>query len=622
MSFVAQPYEQFVSDLLTSLTGGMSGEEHLFIGPGETYTLTNTNIFEDTIRIAGEINEAFATFERGINFTFDSATNSLRWKQGGAQPDDRTYFYVSYYPQEAQHRLTDRNPGSVTTTLAEAFSRELAVLHRQMRGIYESAFVDLAADSALDHVVALLGLTRKNARFASGEVLFKRTSPAPGDVAISSGTVVSTDQGQNFETTDKRTLRRGQLSVTAPIKAQVEGTAGKVDAGLIKNVNRPIFGIDSVLNEAATFFATAKETDEELRRRARGTLERAGKGTVDAIRFALIEDLPEVTEANIQVVEKTETPGYVEVRLGLDVAASPDLVARVEDSIFGARPAGVRVVHNLPTDSQSASSRQAEDITRATALADLKAQGDLPNLNKLPDTVLNSMPDGVLRVRTEVFLKLAGANLTAAQKESIEDAARSTAANYLESLPMGSPIVYSKLLGQIVAPDTVQDASLLIGAENSGQFASFTANLDTSGRKAKADAIFVGLMQENVSIDVSVRVQASVAPQSASSAPAAGPRPSAVKPVITDAQRAAVANALNLLLSAAKNGLSKQSIVDTLRKAIAPALQLISDRPVVVNATYQETGRVLKDTDQVDLAEHEVPILGNLTLDFQGDLDA
>jgi uncharacterized phage protein gp47/JayE len=612
MSFVAQPYEQFVSDLLTSLTGGMSREEHRFIGPEETYTFTTTNVIEDTIRIAGELNESFAAFERGIDYTYDAATNGVRWKQGGTQPDDRSYFYVSYYPQEGQHRLTDRNPGSVTTTLAEAFSRELAVLHRQMRGIYESAFVDLATDSALDHVVALLGLARKNARFASGEVLFKRTSPAPGDVTIPSGTLISTDQGQTFETTNKRTLRRGQLSVTAPIRAQVEGTPGKVDAGLIKNVNRPIFGIDSVVNEAATFFATQKETDEELRRRARGTLERAGKSTVDAILYALIEDLPEITEANIQVVEKTETPGYVEVRLGLDATASPDLVARVEDSIFSARPAGVRVVHNLPTGSQTGSARQAEDITRATALADLKAHGDLPDLNKLPDSVLSSMPDGVLRLRTEVFLRLAGTNLTAAQKESIEEDARSSVVDYIDGLPMGAPIIYSKLLSRIVAPDTIQDASLLIGAEAARQFFSFTANLDTGGRKTKADTTFVGLMQENVTIDVIVRVERNAA------------SPAGSAPKITDSLQTSATSAVNLILSAGKNGVSKQAIVDAVRGAIAsgtPDLQLIADNPVVVNATYEETGRTLNDTDQVALAEHEMPLLGKLTLKFQGDLD-
>ena len=39
MSFVAQPYERFVDDLLTALTGGVTREEHRFIGTEQPYTL-------------------------------------------------------------------------------------------------------------------------------------------------------------------------------------------------------------------------------------------------------------------------------------------------------------------------------------------------------------------------------------------------------------------------------------------------------------------------------------------------------------------------------------------------------------------------------------------------------
>src|SRR5262249_47466485 len=152
----------------------------------------------------------------------------------------------------------------------------------------------------------------------------------------------------------------------------------------------------------------------------------------------------------------------------------PDLVARVEDSIFNARPAGVRVIHNLSTGTQSDSARQAEAITRSQALADLKAQGEPPDINHLPADVLNSMPEGLLRIRAEVFLRLAEKNVAAAQKESLEDGARAAVADYIESLPMGAPIFYSKLLGRIVVPDAIADATLLIGAESGGQFHSYS----------------------------------------------------------------------------------------------------------------------------------------------------
>jgi uncharacterized phage protein gp47/JayE len=609
MSFVAQTYEQFVSDLLTSLTGGISREEHRFKSGEDGYTLTVVGARPESIRVSGQQGEAFGTFALGNDYTFDEAANVLRWKKGGSQPDDHSYFYVSYYTNEARPRLTDRNPGSVTTTLGEAFARELAVLHQQMLAIYNSGFVDTATNSALDHVVALMGLTRKDARFATGEVLFRRSTPAPGDVAIFAGTVVSTDLGQNFETTDKRTLRRGQLSVTVQIRAQVEGPAGKVDAGAIKNVNRPIFGIESVTNEAATFFATQKETDEELRRRARGTLERAGKSTVDAIRYALIEDLPEVTDANIQVVE-AEIPGTVTVRLGLDGSATPDLVQRVEESIFNSRPAGVRVLHNLPSGSVAA----GQDITRQQALADFQSQGEPRDINHLPGDVIESMPQDVLRVRIEVFLRLTQPNLTASQKETIEDVARTTVTDYITNLPMGLPIIYSKLLGLIVAPEEIGDAALLVGAEADGIFHSYTGNLSTEGRKAKAATVFVGLMEEEVSIEVLARVHGANGKD----------LPSNSGQIVTAVQTEATRR-VNEILAAVQNGLSKKQIADAIRSALtatAPDLQLIEDNPVVLNAKYDETGRVLNDTDQLPLEEHQLPVLRKLTVMPMGALDA
>jgi hypothetical protein len=231
MTFVAQPYERFVDDLLIALTGGTIREEHEFVGIDQAYALGSPGVVPESIRVFGERENAFTLFERGVDYRYDAVEDALFWEVGGRPPDDRTFFYVSYYRAEGEPRLTDKNPGSTTVTLAEAFSRQFVVLHKQMQLIYESAFVDLATGSALDHVAALLALSRKDAKFASGEVLFKRSTPAPGEISIPAGTVVSTELGQNFETTDRRTLRKDQLSVVAPIRAQLEGTAGRVEAG-------------------------------------------------------------------------------------------------------------------------------------------------------------------------------------------------------------------------------------------------------------------------------------------------------------------------------------------------------------------------------------------------------
>src|SRR6185503_3998425 len=132
-----------------------------------------------------------------------------------------------------------------------AFAREVAVLQKQMAFIYDSAYVELATGTSLEHVAALLGITRTDARFAVGEVLFLRDTPAPGDISIPAGTVVATERGETFETIERRTLTRGQLSVTASIRATVDGTPGKVDARTINLITRPIFGINGVVNPEA-----------------------------------------------------------------------------------------------------------------------------------------------------------------------------------------------------------------------------------------------------------------------------------------------------------------------------------------------------------------------------------
>jgi uncharacterized phage protein gp47/JayE len=616
MTFVAQPYERFVDDLLTALTGGTIREEHQFTGSETPYSLASPGLLAGSIKVYGQRNEAFVLFDPGIDYGYDATNQALVWKSQGKLPDDHSYFYVSYYPQEGMRHLTDRNPGSVTTTLAEAFARELAVLHKQMEGIYQSAFVDLATGSALDHVVALLGLIRKDAKFASGEVVFKRTTPAPGDIAIDTGTLISTDQGQNFETTDKRILRKGQLAVIVPIRAQVEGPVGKVEAGAIKNINRPIFGVESVLNEAATFFANQQETDEELRRRLQGTLERAGKATLDAIKYALIEDIPEITDTNIQVTERPEVPGFVEVRLGLDDTGDADLVRRIEETIFSARPAGVRVSHNLPTGTAAGGSGST-GITRDQAAADFTAQNALPGLNHLPQTILDTMPQGVLNLRLEVFLRLAQANLSTAQKETIEDSVRQTISAYVEALPMGAPLIVNKLLGRIVAAESILDAALLVGAEAQGTFTSYQGNLAMDGRKARVHKLFVGLMDEVVQVDVTVTLEAQ--PQAPADAGQLLEATRQDRPLYQSISAAVTAQ-----LAAARGALPRNALEAAIRplvEAAIPPLQFIAPQGLMLSAEYVETGRLLNNTEQVALAENEVLSLRRLTLKLKGDLD-
>lgn len=664
MTFVAQPYEQFVDDLLTALTGGMVREEHQFIDTEESYSLASPNPILASIKVFGQRNEAFALFERDIDYAYDTEQESIVWMPDGKLPDSHTFFYVNYYVQEGQRRLTDRNPGSVTTTLAEAFSREFAVLHKQMELIYQSAFVDLATGASLDHVAALLGLTRKDARFANGEVLFTRSTPATGDITIPAGTLVSTistaSGSQNFETTDKRTLRKGQLSVTVPVRAQTEGPAGRVEAGAITIINRPIFGIEAVMNEAATFFATTKETDEEFRRRIKGTLERAGKATVDAIKYSLIDEIPEITEGNIQIIENARVPGLVEVKLGLESTGDADLVRRIEESIFSSRPAGVRVVHNLPTLSKSEGEQKAEahqkPIFREEAVARFGNVGK-PQAVKLGTEIHSQMPEGLMPLRVEVLLRLSENNLSPAQKEDIEDNVRNRVKEYIDALPMGADLVYNKLLCNIVQPEEISDAMLSIGTTLNNE--SYTTNLSTEGRKAQIgmNDVFVGLMEELVWIDIQVKLE--LEPKNKEELPSdivkelkaavreGGTIYKAImgmirqqlvqakselskdrlqRSIVQDMQKGgsihkAVMDIVYRQLVQAKDELTKDGIRNV-TKIVEPRLQMVEDNPVSVNAEYEETGRTLVNTDEVVVDEHESLKVRKLVIELEDELNA
>jgi hypothetical protein len=55
------------------------------------------------------------------------------------------------YPDSTS--LEALTPGSVTRTLAEAFSRELATIHEQLEEVYESAFLDTATGKSLQVLV-------------------------------------------------------------------------------------------------------------------------------------------------------------------------------------------------------------------------------------------------------------------------------------------------------------------------------------------------------------------------------------------------------------------------------------------------------------------------------------
>jgi uncharacterized phage protein gp47/JayE len=266
-----------------------------------------------------------------------------------------------------------------------------------------------------------------------------------GDIEIRAGTRVSTSDAAKvvFETAAARTLRRGELSVEAPIVALEAGSIGVVAAGLIGVINRPIQGIDRVENPQPTRFSAATETDDALRARARRALDHAGKATTSAL-IAALSSLPGVREKDVLISDDpVARPGLVEVKVALPemVEAERDVAAALAvELIEETRPVGVRVLANI-------------DAPRSLGPAE-------PGPNPGDDT--DDVPAVALFEPVDVHVQLAprSLSLTPAQRETLRAAGEELVHAFIAEAGIGETLVYNGLVAALMALDGVLDVSL------------------------------------------------------------------------------------------------------------------------------------------------------------------
>lgn len=462
MTYAAEPYAQFVDDLLTALTGGAVREQFRFLPEEAPFRLAApAPILPATVRVHGLFDGQYTRFVADTDYLKPGADKALVWlpTQGGARvPDAGSVFFVNYEHQGSDPQLTDRNPGSVTRLLAESFAREYAVLSRQLEAVYQSAFLDTASGRDLEQLAALVGVARRRRLSATGSAVFSRSSPAPADIAIPAGTRLSTNQppAVAYETTDDRTLQRGNLSVEAPITARSPGAAGVVAADAVRVIDRPILGIDSVSNPQATRFAAADETDERLRERCRRALETSGAATTGALLGALTT-LPGLREKDIRIAEDyLAHPGVVKLSVALPEMSVAELEAtklRAIELIEATRPLGVRVEHNIDAARPLGPATPGS----GTVAAD-PASGEPANVGAANPALL--LPVNVDLVVTPVTL-----SLSADERSRLLQQADAAVAGFVKDAGIGETLVYNRLVARLMALDGVLDVAVALYPE-------------------------------------------------------------------------------------------------------------------------------------------------------------
>ncbi|WP_164018118.1 baseplate J/gp47 family protein [Pyxidicoccus trucidator] len=456
MSYAAEPYAQFVEDLLLSLTGGVARERFVFLPENAPFRLSPPGpVVPSTLSVFGQVDGDFYRFVLDTDFTLDT-DGGIEWLASpdgtpaadAVWPDEGTAFFANYDhrgPSGAAPRLNDRNPGSVVRLLSESFAREYAVVSRQLEGVYEAGFLDTATGRDLDNLVRLVGLERRDRTFATGSVVFSRGSPAPADIFVPEGTRLSTAEPPlaEFETTEDRTLHRGSLSVEAPIRARDSGPLGVAPARSISVIHRPILGIESAANPQGTRLDGDPETDEALRARARRALETAGQGTVGALKGALAT-LPGVREKDILLEEDPLTrPGLVTVSVAAELTQA--LAERAVDLIESTRPVGVRVLHHLSVTPPP------EVVTPSANLVS-EMEGD-------PQDSLDG--EGLFApVVARVILVPGSARLSAQDRTALKTLAEETLRVTVADAGVGEAVVYNRVVAALMGIDGVVDAAL------------------------------------------------------------------------------------------------------------------------------------------------------------------
>ena len=341
VTLIERPYQEIVDDVLTAIVGGVVNEPIIFDIKNDLYPLSEPA--QDVRGITGTAKGQHHTFLKEVDFLFNVGSNGVEWDSTGTLPDDNTTFHVDYFRQNSRSPLTDINVGSVTRTLSEAVSREIATVYSQINLAYLSGYIDTAEGRSLELVVSILGITRKTKDFAIGLVTFFRQSSSIGNITIPEGILLATTKGEvTFETTQPRTLQQGQVRIDAPIRASEDfkGDAGKVAGGAISQLSQPIVGIDRVTNFDATFLGAEDETDEELRLRAKAALRSIGKATLAALQRVVFEgrgNLTEVWDPNSPPDHRSELGAVT-----LLIESEPERFASLNGSVQETRAAGVQ----------------------------------------------------------------------------------------------------------------------------------------------------------------------------------------------------------------------------------------------------------------------------------------
>lgn len=292
---------------------------------------------------------------------------------------------------EAQARRPDLafNDGDVTDADNHAAAAVGDAVIRFTAQAFRDLFFDGATDDALDALVDdRCNIQRKPATPAQATIAFSRTSGGAGGT-IPAGTRIGTDfdpdGSQIVFTTDAPVTFGGADNGPHSVSCTAvnTGSAGNVAATKIAKVLDSLYDKFTVTNAAPAGGGNDKETDEELRKRAKTFFSTLVRGTLAALEQGAL------TVPSVRIARATEDPSTASVALLVGDSSGNSTLQMQSDvtiALESWRCAGIVVSVIGGTQSvvtmaiRIAQYRRGLDVT---ALAPLVAQAVAGRINKL-----------------------------------------------------------------------------------------------------------------------------------------------------------------------------------------------------------------------------------------------
>ncbi|CAK7044820.1 MAG: hypothetical protein DELT_02984 [Desulfovibrio sp.] len=139
-------------------------------------------------------------------------------------------------------------------------------IYNLLEKLLKQILPQFSEDEWLDLHLESVGLTRKEATKATGNVRFYRNASAGGNIVIQSGRIVKTEPDgkgdvYRYITTEKAVLPAGEEFVDVPVVAEEYGAGANAGAGQICELVTAVPGIGSVSNTAD--WLTSEGADKE-----------------------------------------------------------------------------------------------------------------------------------------------------------------------------------------------------------------------------------------------------------------------------------------------------------------------------------------------------------------------